>query len=125
VFHQQTYGNNQNADPSLDRLSQTTNTSPWKPVPEPSNYQPPTYPSSARKISSSTEEKPTKNLKQVDTNIHEDSSGYSGGENASSADDEGPRDGEEEEEDGRRRSSLSGTRYSMNSKTGIDKRDSL
>ena len=125
AFHQQTYGNNKNADPSSDRLSQTTNTSPWKPVPEPSNYQPPTYSSSARKISSSTDEKTTNNLKPVDTNIHEDSSGYSGGENASSADDEGSRDGEEEEEDGRRRSSLSGTRYSMNSKPGIDMRDSI
>merc|ERR1712110_191804 len=89
-----------------------------------SNYQP-TYSSSARKISSSTEQQTTNDLKQVDTNIHEDSSGYSGGENASSADDEGSRDGEDEEEDGRRRSSLSGTRYSINSNPGIDKRDSI
>ena len=96
--------------------------SPWKPVPEPSKYQPPTY--ATRKIQSSEDQKDNK-LKNNDVNINEDSSGYSGGENASSADDEGSRDGEDDEDNGRRRSLVSGTRYSSNSNACSEKLDSV
>jgi hypothetical protein len=112
--HEQQYGNRKsliNTDPK-DKLSQT-NVSPWKPVPEPSTYQPPNY--STRNLKSSDEQTENK-LKHDQINIQEDSSGNSGGENASSADDEGSRDGEDEDDEGRRRRSLdSGTRYSLNS----------
>jgi hypothetical protein len=106
---------------SDDKLSQT-NVSPWKPVPEPSKYQPPTY--ATRKIQSSEDQKEDK-LKNNDVNVNEDSSGYSGGENASSADDESSRDGEDDVDNGRRRSLVSGTRYSSNSNAGTDKIDGV
>ena len=49
---------------------------------------------------------------------------FSGGENASSADDEGSRDGEEDEEDGRRRS-IGERRYSSTSSSSKERRDSV
>ena len=63
-------------------------------------------------------------MKEEDSNINEDSSGYSGGENASSADDEGSRDGEEDEEDERRRS-IGDRRYSSTSNSSKERRDSV
>ena len=123
VTHPQYTNKNNNANKdSEDKISQT-NVSPWKPVPEPSNYQPPSY-ASSRKILTSDEHTP-RNFKGEDSNINEDSSGYSGGENASSADDEGSRDGEEDEEDGRRRSIGSGMRYSTSSTSSKERRDSV
>ena len=116
------YMNRNNANKDSEETVSQTNVSPWKPVPEPSNYQPPIY-ATSRKITPSTEHK-SNNLKEQDSNIHEDSSGYSGGENASSADDEGSRDGEEDEEDGRRRS-IGERRYSSTSSSSKDRRDSV
>jgi len=95
--------------------------SPWKPVPEPSTYQPPTY--SSKKLSSSQQQTQNK-IKHADINTHEDSSGYSGGENASSADDEGSRDGEDDDDDGRRGSPVSGTRFPIGSNSCAEKTDS-
>ena len=109
----------QNKD-AEDITKSQTNVSPWKPVPEPSSYQPPTY--SSRKISG---EKTQTKLKHDDIIAHEDSSGYSGGENASSADDEGSRDGEDDDDEGKRRRSLSsGTRFSKGSSSCPEKTDS-
>ena len=121
ITHQQYLNRNNNANKDLEDKVSQTNVSPWKPVPEPSNYQPPSY--ASRKILPSNDHTAT-NLKEEDSNINEDSSGYSGGENASSADDEGSRDGEEDEEDERRRS-IGDRRYSSTSNSSKERRDSV
>ena len=123
MVNQQLYNNrNSYVSRNTDDVLSQTNLSPWKPVPEPSNYQPPTY--STKKFQSSNTQNENK-IKHEQGNINEDSSGYSGGENASSADDEGSRDGEDEEVEGRRRSVSSGTRYSLKSDTCPEKIDNV